>query len=597
MRARTPRATRRCCTRATAPGGVAVLVEALTDNRNRTGSDVRHAFSKHGGSLGEPGSVAYLFDKKGVIVVDAAAYGEDDLMVAIDAGAEDIAVDDDVLEVVTEPADFAAVRAALEAAGIAFESAEVTFRPTDARRDRRADGREAHAAHRHARGQRRRRRRARELRGRRRGPRARRRRLTAPMAPALPEVLRAEPRYRLLFAGQVLSVIGDRITFIALPFAVLAIGDLSDLALVTAALALPFLVVAIPGGTVADRVGRRETMLAADLGRAVVQAVMAVLLLTGSAEIWMLAVLAALFGVCESFFGPAMVGLIPQTVETARLQQANALFGLVQNVGHGARPGARRRRHRADGTGGGDRDRRGDVPRQRRVPRAAAARGAGGRGDPGEEGPHGVLGGLREGWGIVRAARWILPGIGALVAYTVFVLPSIFVLGPVLAESDLGGATAWAVISTAFGVGAVAGSVIAYRVRVERTLVVCFAAMLLASSQGAILASGLGVPAIAALECVAGVGVSLFFTLWDLTVQQQVPPEATSRISAYDWAAAVGLAPIGLALSGPIAGAIGVQETMRLGTVVGILAALACLAVPAVRAVRRPPDAYAASGT
>lgn len=112
------------------PGGVAVLVEALTDNRNRTGSDVRHAFSKHGGSLGEPGSVAYLFDKKGVVVVDAAAYGEDDLMVAIDAGAEDIVADDDVLEVVTEPADFAAVRAALEAAGIAFESAEVTFRPT-----------------------------------------------------------------------------------------------------------------------------------------------------------------------------------------------------------------------------------------------------------------------------------------------------------------------------------------------------------------------------------------------------------------------------------------------------------------------------------
>ena len=94
----------------------------------------------------------------------------------------------------------------------------------------------------------------------------------------------------------------------------------------------------------------------------------------------------------------------------------------------------------------------------------------------------------------------------------------------------------------------------------------------------------------------AGIGVSLFFTLWDLTVQQQVPPEATSRISAYDWAAAVGLAPIGLALSSPIASAIGVEETMRLGTLVGILAALACLAVPAVRAVRRPPDAYAGVG-
>ena len=96
------------------PGGVAVLVEALTDNRNRTGSEIRHVFSKNGGNLGEPGSVAYLFDKKGVVVVDGERYSEDDLMVAIDAGAEDIAIDDDVFEVISEPSDLAAVRAALE---------------------------------------------------------------------------------------------------------------------------------------------------------------------------------------------------------------------------------------------------------------------------------------------------------------------------------------------------------------------------------------------------------------------------------------------------------------------------------------------------
>ena len=85
------------------PGGVALLVEAVTDNRNRTGSEVRHMLSKGGGSLGEPGSVGYLFDKRGVIVVDAAAYDEDDLMPAIEAGAEDVTVDDDVFEVLTEP--------------------------------------------------------------------------------------------------------------------------------------------------------------------------------------------------------------------------------------------------------------------------------------------------------------------------------------------------------------------------------------------------------------------------------------------------------------------------------------------------------------
>jgi YebC/PmpR family DNA-binding regulatory protein len=111
------------------PGGVAVLVEALTDNRNRTGSEMRHAFTKHGGSLGEPGSVAYLFDKKGVVVVDGERYSEDDLMVAIDAGAEDIAVDDDVFEVITDPSDLTAVRAALEEAGVEFETSEIQQRP------------------------------------------------------------------------------------------------------------------------------------------------------------------------------------------------------------------------------------------------------------------------------------------------------------------------------------------------------------------------------------------------------------------------------------------------------------------------------------
>jgi YebC/PmpR family DNA-binding regulatory protein len=112
------------------PGGVALLIEALTDNRNRTGADVRHALSKYGGNLGEPGSVSYLFEKRGVVVVDASRYDEDTLMPAIDAGALDIAPDDDVFEVITEPGDLTAVREALSEAGIEFESADVVQRPT-----------------------------------------------------------------------------------------------------------------------------------------------------------------------------------------------------------------------------------------------------------------------------------------------------------------------------------------------------------------------------------------------------------------------------------------------------------------------------------
>jgi YebC/PmpR family DNA-binding regulatory protein len=111
------------------PGGVALLIEALTDNRNRTGADVRHAFAKHGGNLGEPGSVSYLFDKRGVVIVEASRYDEDDLMVAIDAGAQDISLDDDMYEIVTEPADLSAVRAALTEAGVEIESGDVVQRP------------------------------------------------------------------------------------------------------------------------------------------------------------------------------------------------------------------------------------------------------------------------------------------------------------------------------------------------------------------------------------------------------------------------------------------------------------------------------------
>jgi YebC/PmpR family DNA-binding regulatory protein len=111
------------------PGGVALLIEAMTDNRNRTGADVRHMLTKSGGNLGEPGSVSYLFDKRGVIVVDAARYSEDDLMTAIDAGALDISLDDDVFEVITEPGDLVAVRSALEQAGVEIESAELAELP------------------------------------------------------------------------------------------------------------------------------------------------------------------------------------------------------------------------------------------------------------------------------------------------------------------------------------------------------------------------------------------------------------------------------------------------------------------------------------
>jgi YebC/PmpR family DNA-binding regulatory protein len=111
------------------PGGAAILVEALTDNRNRTGADVRHIFDKHGGSLGEPGSVAWVFEKRGVVTVDGERYSEDDLLAAVDAGADDVTEDGDLLKVTSEPAALADVREALTSAGVDVGSSELAMEP------------------------------------------------------------------------------------------------------------------------------------------------------------------------------------------------------------------------------------------------------------------------------------------------------------------------------------------------------------------------------------------------------------------------------------------------------------------------------------
>ena len=115
-----------------APGGVAVLVECLTDNRNRAASDVRVAFTRNGGALADPGSVSYLFNRKGVVVVDKkAGVSEDDVLGAVlDAGAEEVSDLGDSFEVTSEATDVVAVRSALQDAGIDYESADIAFVPT-----------------------------------------------------------------------------------------------------------------------------------------------------------------------------------------------------------------------------------------------------------------------------------------------------------------------------------------------------------------------------------------------------------------------------------------------------------------------------------
>jgi MFS family permease len=381
-----------------------------------------------------------------------------------------------------------------------------------------------------------------------------------------------EPAFRNLFMGQALSRLGDRIAPIALAFGVIDIGgSAADLGLVVAAGSIPFALFALIAGVWGDRLPRRSVMLASDGVRAVVQATAGALLIAGSAEIWMLAALAAVYGTADAFFWPAMNGMLPETIEADVLQEANALLGSTQSVSNILGPVIAGVLIALVDPGGAI------------VLDAATLLGAGGS----EEG-EGFVDQLRGGWREVRTRSWVWTGLIALAAYHVIVLPAVFVLGPILSEQELNGASSWAVITAGFGVGSVVGQVLIYRVRFQRPLRASFIGLVIASSQAAIIGSGLPVGVIAGLEAVTGVAVSIAFTLWEMSLQEHIPSRALSRVSSYDFTASVGLMPIGLALAGPISDAIGLHTALRLMSVVGMASALACLAVPAVRHLSRP---------
>ncbi len=194
---------------------------------------------------------------------------------------------------------------------------------------------------------------------------------------------------------------------------------------------------------------------------------------------------------------------------------------------------------------------------------------------------------LREGFAEIRQRAWVRGFLVVLFVYSVVVLPSIFVLGPVLAEEELGGVGAWAVITAAFGIGSIAGDLLILRCKPARPLLWSALGFTVASSQALIIGSGLPVGAIAGLEALTGVAVSAGFGLWETTLQEQIPEHAISRVSSVDHLVSIGLMPIGLTLAGPVAEVIGLHETLLLETAIGLPVAACLLLVPGVRTIRR----------
>jgi MFS family permease len=386
-----------------------------------------------------------------------------------------------------------------------------------------------------------------------------------------------ERQFRLLFTGQIVSLLGDAITGVALAFAVLDLtGSATDLGYVFAAKTIPLVTFLLVGGVFADRLPRRAVMLTADVVRGAAQGTVALLVLTHSAQVWELVVLQAVAGTATAFFNPASTGLTPMTVGPELLQQANALRGLsmaatgiIGSVISGAL---------VAGVGAGwalaiDATTFGVSAiflAQLRLPPHATLP------------PQSFLKDLREGWHEFASRTWVW--VIVLSASIGNMMTAIFVvLGAVIAKTSLGGAGAWAAILASLGLGSLFGGLVSLRIRVRHPL-------FFASSMGGFLALPMALLAVqapaalvAAGALLAGGGNMIFNSLWETSLQQHIPASALSRVSAYDWFGSLAFQPLGLVLAGPAAAAIGISTTLWVATAVTLATAVLVIATPSVR--------------
>ena len=392
----------------------------------------------------------------------------------------------------------------------------------------------------------------------------------------------AERNFRLLFASSTISGLGDGISVVALVFAVLQVSDSAiALGLVLAARQVADAAIVLAAGVWADRLPRHLVLIAVAVVQGVVQAITGTLVLTGSATIAMLVGLQAVYGLAEGFYLPASTGLIPATISSGRLQQANALLGLSRNATRIVGPAI-----------GGAIVAAGSPGSALLIDAASFALGAlllvplrlPRRDDVVES--KSFFRELRQGWNEFRRQTWIWTtivffGIGN------FAFASYWVLGPIVAKDDLGGAPAWAALTAAFSVGALVGGILAMRVRPKKPLAAsCMAAWVFLLQP---LGMGLGLPLwiLIVFSVAAGCGLAIHITLWFTVFQQNVPEESLSRVSSYDSFGSFVLLPLGAALAGPVAAVIGLQQTLLAAAFVIAVTQAIVFAQPSVHAVRR----------
>jgi MFS family permease len=393
----------------------------------------------------------------------------------------------------------------------------------------------------------------------------------------------AERDFRLLFAGQTLSTVGDAAATIAVAFAVLEIGgSASALGAVLAARYLPQAAFLLIGGVVADRLPRRGLMLTSDAVRALSQGILAALLLSGSAQLWQIVLLQAVYGTSAAFFSPALAGLVPLLVREDRLQQANALLRMTFDLAVIVGPGLGAllvARFEAGGAVAAD---AGTFA----VSALLLTRLRPGRRAPGRRHRIRLVADLREGWSEVRSRSWLWVSIGNFTFFSAFAWPGVLVLGPELARTQLGGIGAWSILVGAFGVGALAGSIASLRARYVRPAAAVGLLLAFAAARPGVYASGAALPLIAAFSCAAGAAMSTASILWVAMLQQNLPQDRLSRVNSIDSFGTMLLMPVGYATAGPLASAVGLQLGMVLFAAVPLLVSLATLASFQVRNLR-----------
>jgi len=373
-----------------------------------------------------------------------------------------------------------------------------------------------------------------------------------------------------------MSGLGDAITPIALALAVVqATGSATDLGLVLAAAAVPRLLLVLAGGVWADRMPRQFVMLSADVVNLLVQFTIGLELLGGAVRIGHLVVLSAFSGAASAFFMPAADGLIPATVDEDRLQQANALTQSSRQAGRVLGPMIATSLVVTAGAGWAFLFDAATFAvsigtlallrvRHEPAPRA------------------GFWAELAGGWTEMRRHRWYWTN---LITHAIWNLIGACynTLGPLVAVTVLGGAVAWGVITQGGALGAMAGAVLALRIRPHRPLVVCNLVLSIIGVPLVLLAAHAPPALIAVTTGLAFGGLAFMNTVWLTVVQQRIPARALSRVMAYDWLTSLGLTPLGLAVAGPLGATFGVSRTLVGAAVLVVLGCLLVLAVPDVR--------------